>query len=314
MRNAHMGSESMREGAEGRAAGGWATLRRAGGWRALSRQVTCKGRVGVVLSAAWLVMLTAVQPSLAGSVSLYIPDTSAVRSETVWVPLYASDLTDSGVYSYSLIISFDSTFVEMLGISREGAIADMASWLDPVWNIVPGQDSLRVAGAGTEPLAGRGPFLWAGLRVLESAPADSGMFLGLHRVLLNEGHPVAGAAGGRLQITTAESGARAQQSWAHRGRVRVERLSPTAIRWHLPAGYTEDDTHGDAGDDAAQLLLIYDAFGEFVTSIEPEAAEQGITYTWDGRALDGRPVSGGVYFYQIGSGQGKRCGKVRLLR
>jgi hypothetical protein len=254
----------------------------------------------VVAVAVATVLILSASCALAAGVSISIPDTTASRGETIWVPVYASDVTDSGVYSYQLIMSFDSTFAEIVDVSCEGGIADVGSWMDPVWFIKEGEDSLRVAGAGTDGLSGEGLLVLVGVNVLESAPADS-MYLGLHEVVLNEGTPDTDPDGGWLSISCA--GVDDLPGSDEAGPLRIERLAPATIRWSLVGV-----------DSQGASLRIYDAFGRLVTLLNPVGSEQAASFIWKGDNSAGEAVSGGVYFYRLESGGSSWTGKVCILK
>lgn len=236
----------------------------------------------------------------ASAVTMSIADTTGGRGDTLWIPVWSTDITDSNVYSYQFVVSFDSTFIEILDVTDEGAITDAGPWMAPTWHIIDGEDSLRVASAGTEPLTGQGLFVSVGIRVLDSAPSDSSMYMGLHQCILNEGVPAVDPDGGWLFVTsTGVEHLRGDEE----GPVKVERISSTTIRWELASV----DTHG-------ARLQIYDAFGRFVASVAPAGAGDSLNFTWKGRNSEGEPVSGGVYFYRLTSGGRQWSGKVCILR
>ncbi len=254
-------------------------------------------RKGSVRACACLGVLLASAACGASTVTVSIPDTMAARGDTLWIPVLASGLTDSNVYAYQLIVSFDSTFVTMVGVSNDGTLTGVGSWMDPAWNVVAGEDSLRIACAGTAPLTGEGPLLLMGVAVPATAPVDSGTFLDLAGCILNEGDPAVSVRGGWLFVTPASVGG------AVACPVEVERLSPAAIRWRL------------AGEDAeGGHLEIYDAFGVFVAPPAPVRSDEGVTFTWRGNDSAGEPVSGGVYFYRLSHGDREYRGKVRILK
>jgi hypothetical protein len=247
-----------------------------------------------------VVALVIASGASAATVNMSIADTTASRGDTLWIPVWSTDITDSNVYSYQFVVSFDSTFIEIVDVTDEGAITDAGPWMAPTWHIIDGQDSLRVASAGTEPLSGVGLFVTVGIKVLNMAPTDSSMFLGLHDCILNEGVPAVSPDGGWLFIGTAgvhhlpDDGS---------GAVRIERLAPATIRWAL-AGV---DSHGAS-------LEIYDAFGRFVTGIGPSASDDVLAFTWSGTNSEGAAVSGGVYFYRLSTRGDQWTGKVCILR
>jgi hypothetical protein len=256
----------------------------------------------VSISAGLCIAIALVMASGAGAetVNMSIPDTTAGRGDTLWIPIWSTSLTDSNVYSYQFIISFDSTFIEIVGVSSDGGITDAGPWMAPIWHIIDGEDSLRVASAGTEPLSGEGLFVRVGVTVLDTAPSDSSMYLGLHDCILNEGVPVVSPDGGWIFIT---AGGVDYVPGDGSGPVKVERLSPATIRWEV----ANVDTHG-------ARLQIYDAFGRFVASVGPSGSDEAVTFTWKGMNSGGEAVSGGVYFYSLSSGGKQYSGKVCILR
>ena len=245
-------------------------------------------------------MLIAVSGASAAAVYMSIPDTTAARGDTLYVPVYSTDVTDSGVYAYQLLVSFDSTFVEIVGVSDEGSLTDVGPWMDPMWHIMDGEDTVRVASAGTSPLSGEGLFVLIGLSVLDSAPSDSSMFLGLHQVYFNEGIPAVSPDGGWLSVTSA--GVPGAPGAAGDPFI-MERLSRTSVRWSLTGAPV-----------SGARLEIYDAFGRFVTSLGPDSSSEWGRFTWNGENAAGEAVSGGVYFYKLSYGEGVWSGKVCVLR
>lgn len=253
-----------------------------------------------MISAGSFALFMLAAATSAGAIDLYMPDTTAAQGETLYIPLWSSDLTDSNVYSYQFIMSYDSTFVNIVDVSNDGSITDVPPWLGPAWHIIDGEDSLRVASAGTEPLTGAGLFVLIGVEVLATAPSDSSIYLGLHDFVLNEGVPGASPDGGWLFIGAA--GVEPIRGDGD-GPVIVERLSPTSVRFEL----ADADTHDSR-------LEIYDAFGRFVTSVRPAAADDAVAFTWEGKNAEGGIVSGGVYFYKLSSGEKQFSGKVCILK
>jgi hypothetical protein len=234
------------------------------------------------------------------AVNMSMPDTTAARSETLYIPVWCSDVTGQGVYSYQFIMNFDSTFIRVVEVINDGSITDVGPWMGPAWFIKEGEESLRVASAGTEPLEGEGLFVSIGVEVLATAPSDSSVYLGLHDFILNEGVPAALPDGGWLFVTS--TGVERVEVGPDTP-VRVERLSSAEIRWEL----ADADTHDSR-------LEIYDAFGKFVASVEPARGNEAVTFTWKGKNSDGGSVSGGVYFYRLSSGEKQYSGKVCILR
>ena len=83
--------------------------------------------------------------------------------------------------------------------------------------------------------------------------------------------------------------------------LRIQWIGPSKLRWHLES---ED---GSAGE-----LRIYSARGRLVTVLGRQPSEEAVSYLWDCCDRSGRKVVGGIYFYEIMSGERRFTGKVHI--
>ena len=102
--------------------------------------------------------------AIAGTIELTVPDTCAVQGDTLWLPVYTTDVTDSGVLGYDLDVRYDSNFVEIEDVTTVGSISEVWGEGFLIWNVVAGQDTLRIGNAGFgDPLTGDGILVFIGM-------------------------------------------------------------------------------------------------------------------------------------------------------
>jgi hypothetical protein len=238
----------------------------------------------------------------AGTIELTVPDTCAVQGDTLWLPIYTTDVTDSGVLGYDLYVKYDSNFVEIEDVTTVGSISEV--WGDGflIWNVPPGQDTLIVACAGLSPLTGEGILVFIGMRILPTAPGDSSAQVIVTEAILRDdpSKPPVVTHPGLLTIgCSAGIDATDDESQS----LRIQRMGPARVRWSL-----------ESEDDPAGALRIYSARGRLVTTIKREPSEEASSYTWNGSDRSGRDVAAGVYFYEVKSGRRRWTGKVHISR
>ena len=237
-----------------------------------------------------------------GTIELTVPDTCAVPGDTLWLPIYTTDVTDSGVLGYDLFVKFDSNFVEIEDPTTVGSISEV--WGDGflVWNVPEGQDTLIVANAGTSPLTGDGILVFIGMRILPTAPQDSSADIIITKAILRDdpGKPPVITHPGVLTIgCNAGIGPVDENSQP----LRIQQIGPAVVRWHI-----------ESEDDSLKDLRVYSARGRLVTTIKRESSEEGTSYTWNGCDRWGKDVAGGIYFYEVKSGSRRWTGKVHISR
>ena len=67
--------------------------------------------------------------------------------------------------------------------------------------------------------------------------------------------------------------------------------------------------------DTHVVINIYNTLGQQIgTLLDTQCAAGFHSVRWDGTARDGRPMSGGVYFYQIQAGEFSQVRKMSLIR
>jgi hypothetical protein len=238
----------------------------------------------------------------AGTIEVSVPDTCAAPGDTLWLPIFTTDVTDSGVYGYNMIVHFDTAFVEVDSLTSDGTIAAVWGGSALVWHLAEGDDSLRIAAAGIQPLSGAGILVRIGFRVLESAPTDSSTVISIPDAVLRDDpeKPPTITHPGLLTIPcTAGSGVKGEEQ----ERLEIDWLDPARIRWYL-----------ESGSDAAGDLRIYDPMGRLVVEVEPTTSATAAVYVWTGRTDSGRRAAAGVYFYRLEAGRRLWGGKIGILR
>ena len=123
----------------------------------------------------------------AGPVRLRLPDTTATERDTVTLPVFVdSPLTDSNVVAYQLEISFSSYYLEAIDIVRSGTMSE--GWSDIEYDL-PEDGRIRIAAAGTTPLAGTGELI----RIRFYVKRPGGSYLNFYPEeanFFNEGQPI----------------------------------------------------------------------------------------------------------------------------
>ncbi len=238
----------------------------------------------------------------AGTIEVSLPDTCAAPGDTIWLPIFTTDVTDSGVYGYNLTVHFDTAFAEVDTITSDGTISEPWGGGNLVWNVAEGDDSLRIAAAGIQPLTGEGMLVRIGFRIRATSPTDSSTMLSMPEAVLRDmpGKPPTITHPGWLTVPcTAGIGV----PEAEEKPLEINWLDPASIRWHL-----------DAGTEAAGHLKIYDPMGRLVAEVGPTASSTSATYVWHGETEDGGKAAAGVYFFHVKAGRRFWGGKVGILR
>jgi hypothetical protein len=259
-------------------------------------------RVAMVAFAITVLVLGFQVAGLAGTIELSLPDTCAAPGDTLWLPVYTTDVTDSGVWGYNLTFHFDTSFVEVDSVTSDETISEAWGGTALIWHLAAGSDSLRIADAGIQQLSGEGILVRIGLKILETSPTDSSTMLSIPNAVLRDDPdkpPTVTYPGWLTVPCTAGSRYRDEGEKA----LEINWLDPARIRWHL------DSEEVRAGD-----LRIYDSMGRLVAEVEPAASSAGATFIWNGTTGWGRKAAAGVYFYRVASGRRFWHGKVGILR
>jgi hypothetical protein len=252
----------------------------------------------ILLACSGLMLASLVGTSGAGTFTLTLPDTCGSMGDTLWIPVYTTDVTDSGVYGYNLTVRFDTLYLEVADVTSEGTISSIWGGGALVWSVIEGQDSLRIADFGIDPLTGEGVLVYFGVKILTTAPGDSTEMEITEAVLTDPQVPPVTTVPGTLSIPCGSGGI---EDRGH-GFLRLERLGPAHVRWHA------------VGEEPEGCLKIYDARGRRVTTLSPRTEAESVSYSWTGRSPGGRPVAGGVYFYAVETPRGLRSGKFTIIR
>ncbi|HVP35687.1 MAG TPA: cohesin domain-containing protein [Terriglobales bacterium] len=116
------------------------------------------------------------------AVVVSMPDTCVKLGEFILVPVNVSNVTDKGVYSAEITLSFDKSILKATDATLLGTIAEGRLMFFNKYD-----DSIRIAISGTSPLSGSGPLVYVGFNVL-SLPKDS-TIIHFDRMRFNEGIP-----------------------------------------------------------------------------------------------------------------------------
>jgi len=116
------------------------------------------------------------------AVVVSMPDTCVKLGEFILIPVNVSDVTDKGVYSAEITLSFDKSILKATDATLLGTIAEGRLMFFNKYD-----DSIRIAISGTAPLSGSGPLVYVGFNVL-SLPKDS-TIIHFDRMRFNEGIP-----------------------------------------------------------------------------------------------------------------------------
>lgn len=133
-------------------------------------------------------------PLGAQTVSFSIPDTTARKGDTLFIPITVSTLsaTDS-VYSGEWDLSFSSGVIEVFGIETAGTLTQ--SPVTAIYNTT----TRAFAFASTDAMTGSGVFVYLKVRVLPQPNRDTTTIFQTNG-LVNEGNPIFSATGGKLRV------------------------------------------------------------------------------------------------------------------
>ncbi|MEX1139356.1 MAG: cohesin domain-containing protein [Bacteroidota bacterium] len=133
-------------------------------------------------------------PLQAQTVSFSVPDTTARKGDTLFIPITVSTLsaTDS-VYSGEWDLSFSSGVIEVFGIETAGTLSQ--SPVTALYNTT----TRAFAFASTGAMTGSGVFVYLKVRVLPQPNRDTTTIF-LTNGQVNEGNPSFTATGGKLRV------------------------------------------------------------------------------------------------------------------
>ncbi|MDR9414829.1 MAG: Ig-like domain-containing protein [Gracilimonas sp.] len=93
-----------------------------------------------------------IQPANLQNLEVSIPDTSALQTQTVDVPVKVTDVSNLQITSVQMDIRYNNNYLELIDVEHTGTLADI--WGEPTVNI--DQDGVEIASAGTDTLSGSG--------------------------------------------------------------------------------------------------------------------------------------------------------------
>ena len=114
------------------------------------------------------------------SLKLSIPDTTVIQGQTFNLPLYTTVLTDLGISSGNITLSYDHNRLEALNVITTGTI--LSGYSTPIFNIGSGQIEIVFAGSNT--LSGQGILLY--IQMSASIQNYGGINIEFSDVLFNE--------------------------------------------------------------------------------------------------------------------------------
>lgn len=136
------------------------------------------------------------RPSQSQDVSIQLPDTVALETPTITVPITVDDLTGMGLISFEFTMSFDSTVIRVDDVLKESYLSEVFALLD--FNATqPGKVIVAGASGGT-PLAGEGQLLGLQLTFLREGVSD----LVFEDFKFDPGNPSTNLTHGRVRNTT----------------------------------------------------------------------------------------------------------------
>lgn len=134
------------------------------------------------------------QTALAVNVSL--PDTTgAIPGNEFWIPIYTEELTGLDVWSINSRVSFDSTVLTCIGVSKTGCVT--SSWPNPTVN-TNNDGEVSFAMYGTSPLSGGGELLYLKFDILGDVGTSTNIEFDMF--IYNEGEPPVTTFNGHILI------------------------------------------------------------------------------------------------------------------
>ncbi|MCB0806623.1 MAG: Ig-like domain-containing protein [Bacteroidales bacterium] len=135
----------------------------------------------------------------AQTIQMRIPDPTAVNGDVVSIPVYVDNtLTGLNVYSYQLVISYNSNVITANNVTVSGTMS--SGWGNPVYNTsTPG--ILGIAHAGSTPLAGTGVLLYLNFTCTGTGGSSLIFNNGSTSNFFNEGTPVMVFDNGSINVT-----------------------------------------------------------------------------------------------------------------
>jgi len=258
------------------------------------------------------VSLLLLQPNVlrlgAQTVTVTIPDTSALPNELVMIPLNISDVTGLGIIAADIILTFDP---DLLAASD----ASLGSVVPSGWLIVsnPEMGKIIIALAGSNPLVGNGTLVEIPFTVLPTAPPCETCVIHFANMQFNEGTPKADPMDGNFYVGSTGIGSLWEttplpENFSLAQCYPNPFLEETKISYELKTLKNPSKLH-------QVKLQIYNLEGELIRTLVDKPEPPGYYIVpWDGKDSRGNQVSSGVYLYQLKAGNYSSTRKVLVLR
>lgn len=130
------------------------------------------------------------------SISVSIPDTSAAPGDTINIPIFVGDVTETQIKSVDLSIELNSNILTPTNVHSSGTLSE--NWGDPNWYNNNGNIVINLL--GTTPLTGSGPIIFICCHVNPNAAVGDTCTLHLADILFNEGDPPAETQDGLFTV------------------------------------------------------------------------------------------------------------------
>ncbi|GEM_PF-2464814 len=146
-----------------------------------------------------IILMSLAGPVKAGPIGLRLPDTTATEHDTIRIPVWVdSSMTGENVVAYQVEISHNPSYLEFIDLDTSGSMS--AGWGEISFSSSPSEGHLAIAGAGAEPLQGKGALVRLVFYVKK--PGSSTLrFDPEGATFLNEGSPPVITQGGSLSIS-----------------------------------------------------------------------------------------------------------------
>ncbi len=114
-----------------------------------------------------------------------IPDTIEQGNKFVNIPVYVTDLTNKGIYSFGMTVTTNPAILIPQGAVTTGTLTE--SWGTATYNINGG--AMKIGIAGSAPLSGSGKLIYLRYKVPASVAPNSTTPITITNFIFNDGHP-----------------------------------------------------------------------------------------------------------------------------
>lgn len=233
-----------------------------------------------ILSLATALFLFLFSPTLSlaqtQTVTVALPDTFLTETQSVLIPVTISDVTDLGIISFDIAVSFDSTVIDVEEVILANSLAEgyILSNLD-----LP--DKTFIAAAGVAPLTGAGPLLYLQISFLQDGLSE----MNFDNVSFEVNSVSVVSQNGRLRNVSLES--------ADSPTSTIEAIFVTTF----PNPFQQGTTLSLDLPEAAQVSVeVYDVTGQRIFSYPPRFITAGANQLIPIKASS---LPAGSYFYRV---------------